>query len=241
MSEPRRKRSRPSSFDLYKATLPVERKYQRSKKGNIMETASQPEAPRVWDFSQTINTTQQTEGQSTSQNIPQFVGGNGEMPSTSQVRPQFVTDNTNEHPTDDLDPSIRNMVTQSVEVVQQNPNTMVKESVAQGMQRVYQMINQINENIKTLSEKSQSTGGLIPDRGVNNRSNVNFREVPRTSQILTNQNTTNRSETANVQASLGWQTVGLKGCRVEKFGILFDGNQNRLSVDDFVFRVEHLQ
>lgn len=221
MSEVRRstrqKRTRPSSFDHFKAPHPVDRKYRKDRTSLRMAT-QQMEDSRIWDMSGTINASNRNGSQN-----PQ------------NVRPE-VEPNTNIH--EELDPSVRNMVTQSVEGVQQSLNTMVKETVAKEMTRVYEMISQINDSVRNLAAERQSSG-CRPDSEYNHRPDRNVQSGSQPS--VDTGNTRTRNTPQPIQPLGNWPIIENRRCRVEKFGVNFDGNQNKLSVEDFVFRIEHLQ
>lgn len=220
------KRKLPTSFDLNVSTVPIQRKYWRTRAGTRMANANENNEPRFWDMSASINATNQQ----------------NETARASVVPPPHTDQETCE----ELDPAICQIVNQSVAGVQQNLNIMVKESVAKEMERVFTMIAQINEKLGI-----QATGTNLGSETSSTASSVNSQPVVNT-QIPNPQNPIQVSApnipgvaptSQSLHTMMGWPQAQamVKSGRVEKFGVVFDGNQNKLSVDDFVFRVEHLQ
>lgn len=205
------KRKLPTSFDLNVSTVPIKRKYWRTRAGTRMANANENNEPRFWDMSASINATNQQ----------------NETARASVVPPPL--------PDQEI-----------VSGVQQNSNIMVKESVSKEMERVFTMIAQINEKLGI-----QATGTNLGSETSSTASSVNSQPVIN-AQIPNPQNPIQVSAPnipgvaptlQSLHTMVGWPQAQamVKSGRVEKFGVVFDGKQNKLSVDDFVFRVEHLQ
>lgn len=211
----KRKRNRPVTFDLERSTFIENKKYRKYRQNHKMAEGNPTVQPQFTDMSYTIN--------APNRGMEHFQGSQVES-----MRAGTSTGRTNEA----LDSSIQEMVSQSVSGVQEQLRAMVTETVSQEMKKVYDMMEKINQTVKDLSDGRVSTSGTNEFRSTN--------ETPIIQQHVRIPPPPDVNYTVPTTVSNPINQVN-KTIHVDKFGLNFDGKPSSISVDDFIFRLEHLQ
>lgn len=208
----RSKRNRISAFDVSRISLQTVPKVRKI--NNKMSNPGQALPPSIIDMSENIIT-----------NRPNM----NNMPSTSgnQGNP-----NTFPIPSRELDP-LAAIVNESINETGINLRPIVREIISEE-------ISKVNENIRQLSNMIQSMAMGSNQNSVNN-ANTNSNPRNPTPVSCIEESLLREIATRHNPTPESWQSSLQRGIRVDKFGFKFDGNPSGLSVEDFVFRLEHLQ
>ncbi|XP_073848219.1 uncharacterized protein [Musca autumnalis] len=214
-SNTRSKRNRSISFDLNRTQVQSPKKKKTNKKvtNTKMQNSDANNDPSFRDMSQTIN---------------------NPNPSTSAAA-GLIQNNTppNFQPTNppEVDQLVRSLVQDSLNHAQANLQSMVQASVSKELEKIHAVINKLNSAVSNLSIGAQ-----------NNQQNP----IPPTNQI---DNTRSRSpsqyrgtipsifRSSNITPSM----MSNQGIRLERLAINFSGRPGTLSIEDFIYRLEHFQ
>lgn len=207
----KRHRERNVSFDLNRSSPQIQPKYRRNNKSLRMANRS----AQINDLSGTINVQQQDTGARPKQRV-----NNGSNMASYNLGGEEMT------------PSVRQMVTDSVEGMKasldRSMNKLINEKIGREMHKVQESIKILSEAVRSLSMKDQvrsdnpesvfrrDEGSQPPPYARVSR--YDFPPPP----VSGAQNDT-------------WRI------RVDKFGLEFKGGNDQLSVEEFIFRLEHMQ
>ncbi|KAI8126620.1 hypothetical protein CVS40_3406 [Lucilia cuprina] len=232
-----RKRARQPQFDLNRSIPHVLPKVPRINKQLQKMSNSEGNLNRQQfvDLSGTISTRTQSLG-----GIP--IQGN------TVPQPNNLTT-----PSENITPEVREMVADEALVVQRSLEDKVRKMVQEEMTDIRKSLAELT---KCVGDLSKSTAQNHSIRVVQNTSEPSTSD--RTSQLdgRLNPRPVSDNSSENNHFNLGNVAIPYNGTyetgtnrpngeltriRVDKLGINFDGNPVHLSIDDFVFRLEHLQ
>lgn len=247
----RRKRERTEAFGLNRSTPVVKEKYLRSHtrkremegNNNLLQ-----ETNDIGMANATIRATVQ-----------------GALPKNSRGNTPDPIDALRDMPCADISPGVRQMVQESVNHLQQRIEGAIQLRVDREISRVSDAINSLNEAVRLLSlnrnnDTSVANGmtayGVEPKRQQTGLESQQY-TAPRTysapqqniapqyhlsQQSVPQLNVDDlRSQQRQPSHPQNDEQAEARVSRVEKFGLIFDGNQKRMSVDEFVFRIKYLQ
>lgn len=214
-----RKRNRQPQFDLNRTTpheLPkVRRNENFNRRMSNPPESNRPHSGTFVDLSGTINT-----------------GANSSNDNSNRVS---VTANG---PRETISPNVREMVVDEALSVQRSLEDKVKQMVQEEMSDVRKSLAELTKCVMEMSKNtSRNINTVVPNQP---------NSEPSTSE------TASSSLPLNIgNVVLPFSRPGETGTnphyvdpvriRVDKLGIVFDGNPDHLSIDDFIFRLEHLQ
>lgn len=236
-----RKRRQYTDFDLSETsqpTVPKKRRYYRKKRG-VTETNMNSNDSQFQDLSGTIMTGNQGRDSNT---VPNLASG-------------FQAPNLQES---NLEPEVRDLVTEEVLVVQRSLEDKVRRMVHEEMADVRKTIGELTMAVKELGRSNGSSGGSGSQNNSqhnnNNLNNERYRpngtgstrqnrssipqERPLTHSLPLEYSTTNPVDVGGLPADGNNCQIRI---RIDKFGLLFNGNTSQMSIEDFVFRLECVQ
>lgn len=232
------KRLRELNFDLNRSSPQVKPKYWKSRTGGKMANNKQNTQHDIRDTSDTIMAESSSTG-----TIPKTLTG-----------PQIQSHNAGE-----IDSTIRGLVQESINDAQLHIRTLVQESVNQEMAKVYGVMNSLSEAIKNLTlnqnrvlesiQNIQQPVGMaqqqtVPELHISG--GIQQTAVGHSKERYTPVDQYQLPNLAYVPPKNDSMTKQVpngeyRGSRVEKFGIRFDGSPRGIRVQDFIFRLAHLQ
>lgn len=254
-----RKRSRQPEFDLNRSsihTIPKQRKIYKPKKSKMAQNASNPGiGSQFIDLANSIMQGNQAANTSNPTINPNF---------------QFPAPHVQQND-EGITPGVRELVTDEVLVVQRSLEEKVRKMVQDEMAEVRNTIGTLTEAIQRLATASAPQSAIHNTLNNNenpngNNNNINNNvgiengngNLPRTSSNSTsnmllgglvahNLNLLNQTGTTPSSSSqVGHvvlpdrnQTFDLKRIRIDKLGLVFD--ERSMCIEDFIFRLEHLQ
>lgn len=207
----RSKRNRSLAFDISRISGQSPRpKFKKKGSGGRMESATNRDAS-MRDLSGTIN------------------NPNASTSATSRAA-QHSAQLERDLPREE-DQVIRNMVYESVNEARLGLNSLVQESIGREMEKVYSVVNKLNEAVARLSIEGRG--------GSSNQMNQTIPPAhtgsgPTPSYGDGNLNIRRNTVTPSI-------SNGQQGIKVERFGLNFSGKPNTLSVEDFIYRLEYFQ
>lgn len=248
----RRKRERTEAFNLNRSTPVVKEKYLRSHTRQI-------EMDGINNLNQVSNDLDMA---SATNSVPL----QGAIPKISRQNTPHPIETIRDMNCEDLGPGVRQMVQDSVNHLQQRIEGAIQQRVDMEMSRVSDAIKNLNEAVRLLSlnrendvnVSSNGTACRAEQRQQQNVVQPQQNSAPRSYNVPQQNHDLHypipppHSITQpNLEDPRLWQRppnmmphldqVEARASRVEKFGLVFDGNQKRMSVDDFVFRIQYLQ
>lgn len=221
----KRHRERHLSFDLIRSSPQIKEKYRKDNQSARMATRP----PQIEDLSGTINVQPINQGA-----IPKDKNREDNSRSVNLCQ-------------ENISPAVRTMVTESVEGMKasldRSINYIINEKMNKELHKVHESIAQLTSAVRNLAIKDNNRFSRATETG--NRSEhsqlpnrFDFPQAtPHANRFDFPQATShaNRCETSNNDP---WKI------RVDKFGLEFNGNQgsrDQMSLEDFVFRLEHMQ
>ena len=216
-----RKRNRQPQFDLNR-TIPHELpKVRRTQfQDRRMSNPSESNIPHFVDLSGTINTSAQNP------NVNESNNNNSRLNLTANGSRENIS------------PNVREMVVDEALIVQRSLEDKVRQMVQGEMSDIKKSIADLTKCVMELSKNTpHNLNTVVPNQ--------------QTSDPLTSE-TASSSIPLNIgNVVLPFPRPGETGTnphyvdplriRVDKLGVVFDGNPDHLSIDDFIFRLEHLQ
>lgn len=207
----KRHRERNVSFDLNRSSPQVQPKYRKINKSTKM--ANRP--PHISDLSGTINVQQQNTGTRPKDRV-------GTRSSMAPYEPGR----------EEVAPNVRQMVTDSVENMRtsldRSMEKIISEKIGREMQKVQASMNLLSDAIRSLSVRDQ----VRPQTPENVFRPVEGGQPPSYARV--HRYDFPPPPVANVHNDT-WRI------RVDKFGLEFKGGNDQLSVEEFIFRLEHMQ
>lgn len=220
----KRQRARNSSFDLNRSSPQVKEKYVKS---NQQGRIPQPMENNIIDMSETIKTDKST----------------GAIPKTREKVDERMESQ------EELPHSVKQMVMESVEVMRRELHhsirDIVNENLNMQLNRVQQSIALLNESIRGLSMSNQiRQNASLPGENVadERHGTPEVRQNP-ASHGPANPLLVVPPREPNLPVAMNVPPLQYYGnrTRVERFRLNFNGNETHLSVESFVFRLEHCQ
>lgn len=224
-----RKRNRQPQFDLNR-TIPHELPKVRRTQFPERRMSNPPETSRnqFIDLSHSINAGNQASNTNMANVVPNSLGEN-------------------------ITPEVREMVADEALVVQRSLEDKVRKMVQDEMGDIRKSLAELTKCVLDLSKSnSQNQNAIVsnPNVSVPSSSSGTSQTGDRKNFRLASESLNgNMNNVGNVmlplprmnEAGVNPQNNEMTRIRVDKLGIIFDGNPAHLSIDDFIFRLEHLQ
>lgn len=256
-----RKRNRLPEFDLNRSTIhtdPKLRKYQKPEESRMAnQNANLDVGSQFIDLSATIRGNAQ--GSNLPHNQPQEVRVQGNL-NQANISSENMDQSVREIVADEalvvqrtLEDKVRRMVQAEMAEIKKTVGDLAK--VVQNLSRVTSANNQSsvtnnsNNNLRNENEESH-LGNNVRTAPPNLNPGIQDRHSIRTPfHTVYNQTVPNNADATatpdlsirkeNRMASNNWDSFDFRQIRIDKLGIIFDNKS--MSIDDFVFRLEHLK
>ena len=162
-----------------------------------------------------------------------------------------------------IDPEVRELVLDETVSVQRALEERLKKMVQDEMSEIRKSMGTLTNMVKEMSVRTRSLDSvdsrqqIFPNTNVNpptintSDNRFNFPSFPRltANNIPIGNSLNNVDPMGDSRATPGSHATSTNNSRnlekiriqVDKWGIVFNGNSNQMSVEDFIFRIEHLQ
>lgn len=214
----RTKRNRQKTFDLNRSTPVVKEKYFKNNKHLRMTGHKPPYEKNVHDLAASINTTNRENVATANQNPQGAIPRQNLQAPSGRQQSSHPVEAIRNMEIDDIGPEVSQMVQSSVNDLQRNIEQTIGNTISREMSSISAAMAQLAAAMQAMA--SATTNNVPPS--VDNTS-----QEPQPEQIQLQQ----------LHPSYG----DYNKFRVERFGLNFNGNRNRLAVEDFILRLEHLQ
>lgn len=219
---------------------------------NVKGLPKRSEEANFIDMSQSIMTDKNTQPRMSQQGHSNITPSSGAIPKMPAPRADYsVPPPTYEYRQHNTPPDnhtrdvlvMKELIGEAIGEYQKNVEEAMNRRIEAGIQAgMAQILGEIKKlNIHT----SENSGGNSGDSGEVNRParRLEFEGVRELSDSPgpSNNRNTDPNEETRTEGTSAQQLPIMGPIRIDKWNIVFDGNPDKLYVEDFVFRVEHLQ
>lgn len=232
-------------FDLNRSTPVVKEKYVKVNSQTRMASNRQTYDPNVYDLADTISSSRPNQLDPKNLMPRDIARTQGALPRNKPINQgaHFVdksaqqqghsVDAIRDMPCEDVGPEVIQLVQHSVNDLQRGIENAIGDRISRELNKITNAMSQMTEAMRLMA----------PNCNMNAQSNTartdvggNATTAPSSFERFMQENISQAAPPTENQ----WHH-DFRGFRVERFGLKFDGNQAKLSVEDFVFRLEHLQ